>query len=248
MVWLKKPKKTAPAKQPTVPVDGFGVGFELPLKISNEKTKKEQEAACLKWFFDLAPPHFVFLCKEWNERSFKIQISDHDGYDQWLNYFKTLTPTAIKQLAQTGVDFLPTEAYAALSRWHDIIKSPGRIDKIHQAGLTSQGSKTETSITQLAASNDRLGVLRATRDKIAEKLEKGAGARDTAALAREMTDIMGQIAEYERRLGPKRETKLGQLLGEFDVKQHKRPARNGGGARNTSFKSRVTIDDVEGAE
>ncbi len=54
-------------------------------------------------------------------------------------------------------------------------------------------------------------MLKATRDKIAEKLDKGAGARDTAALTREMTEIMTQIADYEKRLGPKKETLLGQL-------------------------------------
>ena len=198
------------------------------------------------WFYKLPPALFKQLCKEWNEKNLKIKLPNKDGYDEWLNYFKTLSPTTVKILATTGQDILSTEAYAALSRWHDIISNPHRIEKIHQSGLTSDiGKGNKETITTLATANDRLGVLRATRDRIAEKLEKGAGARDTAALAREMTEIMSQIANYEKRMGPKKDTRLGQLLGDAEQLK-KRPSRGGGGARKTSFKSRITIEDVEG--
>lgn len=215
-------KKSAPAKKHVI-------------------TKKEFEA----WFLGQDLEHFVLLTKKWNEHNLTIQIPNHDGYDEWLNYFKKLSPTIIKRLAITGLDLLPTDGYAALSLWHDIISHPSRINKIHQAGLTGKpkGEDVKT-IVQLAAANDRLGVLKAVRDEIAVKLQKGAGARDTAALSREMTEIMTQISDQEKRQGPKKTTKLGGLLGDVDLR--KRPAKNGGGSRNTSFKSRVTIEDVEG--
>lgn len=205
------------------------------------------EALHEQWFFDLTPKYFVQLQKEWNERNLKISIKPQDNYDAWLNYFKTLPPNTIRVLASTGLDILSTEAYSALSRWHDIISNPHRIDKIHQSGLTNvKKDKSVKSIVELALANDRLGVLKATRDQIAEKLEKGAGARDTAALAREMTEIMTQIADYEKRLGPKKTTKLGSLLDDMPDVRGKRPSENGKGARHTSFRSRVTIEDIEG--
>jgi hypothetical protein len=219
-----------------------------PVKKAVRKPKKPviTEAMHEAWFFKLNAKYFVQLQKEWNEKNLKIKLVKQDNYDGWLNYFKTLSPNMIRMLAITGQDILSTEAYAALSRWHDIITSPHRIDKIHQSGLTNAPKSKDTlSIVQLALNNDRLGVLKATRDKIAEKLEKGAGSRDTAALAREMTEIMTQIADYEKRLGPKKETLLGQLLGDMPDIKGKRPSKNGKGARNTSFKSRVTIEDVE---
>lgn len=212
----------------------------------NNKKRTTIDALHDEWFFKLKPAYFVQLQTEWNERNLEIKLPRLSNYDEWLNYFKGLSPNKIKILAVTGRDILPTEAYAALSRWHDIISNPHRIDKIHQSGLTSPAKdKNAKTITQLAAENDRLGVLKATRDQIAEKLEKGAGARDTAALAREMTEIMTQISDYEKRLGPKKETKLGALLDDMHNIKPKRPAANGGGSRNTSFKSRVTIEDVE---
>lgn len=197
------------------------------------------------WFFNLKPKYYVQMCKEWNEHNLKIELPNITDYDDWLNYFKTLSPNKIKLLAITGQDIISTEAYAALSRWHDIISNPHRIEKIHQSGLTNgKRAKEAKSVLELAQSNDRLGVLKAVRDRIAEKLEKGAGARDTAALSREMTEIMTQIAEYEKRMGPKKSTMLGKLMGDMPTSS-KRPAKNGNGARNTSFKSRVTIHDVE---
>lgn len=200
-----------------------------------------------QWFFKLSNKEFVQLTKDWNEKNLKIKIKKQVDYDHWLNYFKTLPPNSIRLLASTGLDILPTEAYAALARWHDIISNPARIDKIHQSGLTNQAAagKKDQGIVALAFKNDRLGVLKATRDRIAEKLEKGAGARDTAALAREMTEIMTQIADYEKRLGPKKTTMLGQLIGDMPDVKPKRASKNGEGSRRTSFRSRVTIEDIE---
>lgn len=212
----------------------------------SDGTKTDIEKQHEEWFFNQSPKYFVQLCKEWNERNLSIKLKKKRNYDEWLNYFKIMPTSHIKMLAATGQDILNSEAYAALSRWHDIISHPSRIDKIHQAGLTpTRRNKQTQSITELAQNNDRLGVLKATRDNIAEKLEKGAGARDTAALAREMTEVMTQIADYEKRLGPKKSTMLGQLLGDMPEITNKRPPKNGNGSRNTSFKSRVTIDDVE---
>lgn len=206
-----------------------------------------------KWFFKLDAKYFVQLQREWNERNLKINLTNQPDYDAWLNYFKTLSPNVVKLLAVTGQDILNTEAYAALSRWHDIIGNPHRIDKIHQSGLTNSANKPKDhkTIVQLALENDRLGVLKATRDQIAEKLEKGAGARDTAALARELTEVMTAISDYEKRIGPKKTTMLGQLLQGMPGAQvsnpdaKKRPGKNGGGKRNTSYASRVTIKDIE---
>lgn len=214
-----------------------------PRRGPKKKKRPTMEVIHEEWFFKLGAKYFVQLQKEWNERNLKIVLKPQENYDQWLNYFKTLPPNSIRLLASTGMDILPTEAYAALSRWHDIITNPHRIDKIHQSGLTNPKGKDERSIVAMALKNDRYGVLCATRDKLAEKLEKGAGTRDTALLVREMTEVMTQIADYEKRLGPKKSTLLGHLMGDMPGAKPKRSRT--AGARNTSFKSRVTIEDVE---
>lgn len=195
-----------------------------------------------KYFYGLSYKKFVQLTKDWNDVNLKLELEPQQGYDAWLNYFKTMSPNQIRLLAETGLDILPTDGYAALSRWHDIISNPQRIDKIHRAGLTGIGDTGE-SISQLAEKNDRYGVLKAIRNQLATKLQNNPGNRDTADLSKQLTEVMTQIADYERRLAPDKKTVLGELLS--DVKD-KRPARNGGGHRQGSFASRVTIKDVEG--
>lgn len=248
------PAKAKPAQPAAVKKAKPPIKVAKPKKPAPKATKKKKAAPKKpqftsadfeRYFFALDVESFVEYTKEWNQTQLKIKIPKHTNYDQWLNYFKTLSPNVIKQMSVTGLDFLPTEAYAALSRWADIITHPGRIDKIHQSGLTAPVQKKTKSIVDLARKGDRMGVLEAVRDKLAEQLEKRATARDMAAIAREMGDVLDQIAALEKRAGPKKGTVLGTLLGEFDVKK-KRPKSNGGGARNTSFKSRVTIDDMEG--
>lgn len=199
------------------------------------------------YFFKMPYTKFVQLTRDWNDEKLKLKLKPQKNYDGWLNYFKTLSPNQIKLLASTGLDILPTEGYAALAFWHDIISNPSRINKIHKAGLTGTGDTTE-SISDLAGKNDRYGVLKAIRNQLASKLQNNPGNRDTADLSKQLTEVMTQIADYERRLAPDKKTVLGDLLSDMpdaSIKA-KRPGRNGGGARQGSFRSRVTIRDVEG--
>lgn len=188
------------------------------------------------WFLGLEREDFQELCRSWNSNHLGVEIpTGLDGYDEWLNFFKKLSPNAVENLYDLGKDVLNTEAFAALARWKDIIETPGRIDKIYQAGLTKK--KTEQkSIVELAKDNDKLGVLYAVRDQIAEKLEKGTGARETASLAGEMSAILDQITQAERQAGPKKDTLLADLLANKPKKSK--------GARNGSFKAH-TIAEVE---
>lgn len=200
-----------------------------------------------EWFYSLDQNDMANLCKKWVEKNTEIDLPELNGYDDWLNYFKKLPPASIRQMAVIGQAFMPTEAYAALTRWADILKSPHRIDKIYQAGLTKKKGE-QKSIIELAQSNDKLGVLYAIRDQIAEKLDRGTGARDTANLAREMGEILDQISETEKRQGPKKNTKLAELLGNVELKGEvsgKRKRNNG--ARDRNYASKLTIEDVENA-
>lgn len=197
------------------------------------------------WFLSLEKDDFQELCSTWNSQHIGVEIPKNiDGYDQWLNFFKKLSPNAIENLYDLGKDTLNTEAYAALARWKDIIEAPGRIDKIYQAGLTKPKSE-QKSIIELAKSNDKLGLLYAIRDQIAEKLEKGAGARDTANLAKEMGEILDQITEAEKRQGPGKDTILAKLMGDQDMNHKPTKRTRGQGARDKSYASKLTIEDVE---
>lgn len=243
----KKRESAKKLRQPAQDRLWVYINKQRSAKSKKQPNKKILDAMFDKYFFSLPHNKFIQLTKDWNEEKLNIRLVNQKNYDAWLNYFKTLSPNQIKLLAQTGLDILPTEGYAALSRWHDIISNPGRIDKIHKAGLTGTGDEKQT-ITALAEANDRYGVLKAIRNQLANKLQNNPGNRDTADLSKQLTEVMTQIADYERRLAPEKKTVLGELMADLPSNEikSKRPSKNGGGARNTSFKSRVTIRDIEG--
>lgn len=246
----KKATKKQAAKLARKPAQAKLAAFLKANKRAKTHAEKKKLLAQMfdKYFFSLSYTKFIQLTTDWNEEKLKFTLTHQKNYDAWLNYFKTMSPNQIKLLAQTGLDILPTEGYAALSRWHDIISNPGRIDKIHKAGLTGTGDDKET-ITNLAAANDRYGVLKAIRDQLARKLQNNPGNRDTADIAKQLTEVMTQIADYERRLAPDKKTVLGELLADMPESgiKSKRPAKNGGGVSQNSFRSRITIKDVEGS-
>lgn len=243
----KKPKKTAKKatakavkKQPATPK--LLLAYNPPPQAVLD-TLPVSEAKHRAWFLNLPEKDYQQCLILRANRELKIDIPDYDNYDDWLNYFKHLPAHLINKIAVTGERFLTVEAFAAVKRWADIIDNPQRIEKLHQSGLTNNSRKE--SLVDIAASNDRVKVLHALRDRIADQLEKGTGARDTASLARELGDILDQIHDAERRQGPAKNTKLGQLLKKSDTGKRTR----GQGARNTSVSSRrvpQTIDDVEG--
>ena len=257
MATEKKPSKRRALDKP-VPIAKVLKNKKLPQKKPSKKVAQKKpatpaftQAMFEKRFYSLSIDEFKALCEIYNEKQLNIKITKQPDYDHWLNYFKGFPASHIRLLVKIGQDMLDAEAYSALRMWHDIISNPQRIAKIHQSTLTGPKGADDKGIVAMALKNDRMGVLMATRDKLAEKLEKGAGARDTAALARELTEVMTAISDYEKRLGPKKTTVLGQLLEGTpggSVKKtegKKRPGKNGGGRRNTSFASRVTIEDVE---
>lgn len=212
-----------------------------------QKRKMFTEADARAWFMNLSHKDFVEICEAWNNNNLKIRLprgyKDFE-YDDWVNYFKKLNPRINKILSTSGIDILPTDGYTALMLWGDIIKSPHRINKIHQAQLTNAKDKDADTltITELAENNDQMGVLKALRHNIAQKLEKGVATRDLSSLSKQLVEITDQIKRLERKSGARKNTKLADLI---DGVPAKTPRKGGRGARSGSIRARITIDDLE---
>jgi hypothetical protein len=173
------------------------------------------EAVC-----QLSQKELQLLCQQWLETNYNISLLDADvaTYDDWLAYFKTMPSARLKLILQTGM--LNVEAEAALRRWHDIITHPYRMDKIYQAGLKDVD---KVDIVALAKEEGgQMKVLEAMRDRIANQLQRGVGARDTALLTKELGNILSQMTELKRRQAPDGATKLGQLLAKRNRHAHVR--------------------------
>lgn len=53
------------------------------------------------------------------------------------------------------------------------------------------------------ANGDELGILKATRDLVAERLEHSESGRDTAALSKQMQELTEKITAIEKKRGSK---------------------------------------------
>ena len=195
-------------------------------------TKKEQTNE--EWFLSLTEKQYTALCNTYVDQKMKLKIPKLDSYDQFLNYFKDLSPNKIKLLLKIRQETLSVEAYASIRLWADILANPSRISKIHKSGLTS--ATGEKSIVEIAKGDDILATLVAIRNKIAERID--GGSDDMARLTQQLRDITHQIADERRKLGPSKDSDLGKLLSGYKE-------RSANGARRNSFKSRITVDDAE---
>lgn len=229
---VKTRKKTKPAR----PGDKLEPGMYIAIDMPHEQLPYEE---LVNQATKLKQDELQLLCDQWVKANFQIDLPDPKttNYDGWLDFFKTVPPARLALISKTAM--LGVEAEAALRRWLDILKTPHRIDKIYQGGLRDNNAM---SIVDLARQdNGQMAVLEAMRDRIAEQLERGTGARDTAALTRELGNIMDQISELKRRQAPSTNTKLGQLL-----KKRQRDA----GVRRNSIEAKVakprrTIKQIE---
>lgn len=110
-----------------------------------------KDAAKKKWFLSLSEAEFITLCRKWNEKNLNIVIPADGDYDDFLEYFKSITPSQLKSLFKSGKDSIGVEAYAALSRWVEIIGSPSKIEKIRR---TRMAQNQEQNINEVAIGDD----------------------------------------------------------------------------------------------
>jgi hypothetical protein len=76
---------------------------------------------------------------------------------------------------------------------------------------TGLGGPTMPDLTAVAASGDRLDTLRALRDTLASAIDATESARDLAALSRQLTDVLEQVAECEKAAPKPKGTPLDEL-------------------------------------
>ena len=217
-------------------------------KTAKKKSPQEIRQAHIDWFLKRSPEEFSELSNEWQNRYLGVRGNRNKGYNEWLDYFKTLPASEVQDLIENeGSSVLSVEAYTALKLWGDIIDNPQRISKVYQAGITKE-KEGRQSIVELAKANDTLGTFCAIRDDLAAKLEKGMAARDQSQTAKTLMEVMDNISEIERRRGPSENTELARILSSMsniktapEVPKKRTRAK---GARNTSFKSK-TIKELE---
>ena len=85
-----------------------------------------------------------------------------------------------------------------------------------------------SALVEYAESGNRLETLRKLRDKLAATIDVSDSGRDIAALSRQLTSVMEQIAELERIEAAKNDKEV--PLNDILTKRKRRKAKNKSGA------------------
>lgn len=201
----------------------------------------KRDLAKQKWFLALNEAEFINLCRKWNDSNLNILIPESGNYDDYLDYFKTITPNQLRRLMKTGKDGMDIEAYAALSRWAEIVGSPSKIEKIRR---TKMARDLEQNINEIAVGDDDVAFYEALIQQNVQQLNSTSVSQQEVARLTSNINIFRKELRTVKSRTIRKDTVLSRIIDQVDgVKQKpikKKPAKK-------SVKKRVK-KDVDGTK
>jgi len=174
----------------------------------------KKDAAHKKWFLALTEAEFITICRKWNEKNLNIVLpADAKDYDDYLEYFKSITPSQLKALFKTGKDSIGVEAYAALSRWVEIIGSPSKIEKIRR---TRMAQNQEQNINEIAVGDDDEQFYEALiKQNVAQLNSSSVSQQEVARLTSNINIFRKELRSIRSRT-IRKDTVLAKILDQAD--------------------------------
>lgn len=136
-------------------------------------------------------------------RILKATDKKPDGFNEWLDYFSSMTRAETEAFIETHRESLDNEAMAAGMRWLQIAENPALIDKIVNSRLESRKMEEIGDIMAAAKSGDDLKLYEAIRNNLAYKIQDGAGSRDMSALIKQLNEVTTHLNAIYRERGMK---------------------------------------------
>jgi len=157
------------------------------------------------------------------EESGEQIIYDRIKYDEWLEIFRQLPYGKLVEFEQFKKQ-LPTEGYAALRRWMEIIEMPSKMDKLYQGRLKAENDK---NIMELAVGDDDEAFYESLIRENVQQLNSGSTSpQETARITQNLSIFRKELRDIRSRK-PKKGTVLEKVL----EKANMRPCPSGLGSR-----------------
>lgn len=156
---------------------------------------------------------FITLCRKWNDKNSGIQMPESGNYDDYLEYFKTITPNQLRQLMKTGKDSMQIEAYAALSRWAEIVGSPSKIEKIRR---TKMAQDIEQNINEIAVGDDDIKFYEALIQQNVRQLNSTSVSQQEVARLTSNINIFRKELRMVRSRTVRKDTVLSRIIDQAD--------------------------------
>ena len=154
----------------------------------------------------------------------KIELPKKElDYDQWLEYFRKQPAGKLAEFEHLK-NVIPTEGYAALKRWQEIIENPSKMDKLYQGRLKAENDK---NIMEVAVGDDDEVFYEALiKENVQQLNTSNISQQEVARLTQNINIFRKELREIRSRK-PKKGTVLEQVLKKAEIPQNKRkPAKN----------------------
>lgn len=147
-------------------------------------------------------------------------------YDEWLEFFRKL-PVGMLSQYERCKNVIPTEGYAALKRWQEIIENPSKMDKLYQGRLKAENDK---NIMEIAVGDDDEEFYEALiRENVQQLNTSNISQQEVARITQNINIFRKELRDIRSRR-PKKGTVLEQVL-----EKAKTPAK----AKKTASKAKT---------
>lgn len=146
-------------------------------------------------------------------------------YDQWLEFFRKQPAGNLTKFERLKNE-IPTEGYAALKRWIEILENPSKMDKLYQGRLKAQA---EQDIMQIAVGDDDEVFYEALiRENVQQLNTSNISQQEVARLTQNINIFRKELRDIRSRK-PKKGTVLEQVLEKASMQ--KKLTKKKGGAK-----------------
>ena len=134
-------------------------------------------------------------------------------YDEWLEFFRKQPAGRLAQFERLK-NVIPTEGYAALKRWQEIIENPSKMDKLYQGRLKAENDK---NIMEVAVGDDDEVFYEALiRENVTQLNTSNISQQEVARLTQNINIFRKELREIRSRK-PKKGTVLEQVLKKAEI-------------------------------
>lgn len=143
-------------------------------------------------------------------------------YDEWLEFFRKQPAGRLAQFEGLKNE-IPTEGYAALKRWQEIIENPSKMDKLYQGRLKAENDK---NIMEVAVGDDDEVFYEALiLENVQQLNSSNVSAQEAARITQNLNIFRKELHEIRSRK-PKKGTVLEKVLEKAAIPaKPKKPAK-----------------------
>lgn len=130
------------------------------------------------------------------------------NYDQWLEFFRKQPAGQLSEFERLKNE-IPTEGYAALKRWQEILENPSKMDKLYQGRLKAENDKNIMEVA--VGDDDEVFYESLIRENVQQLSTSNISQQEVARLTQNINIFRKELREIRSRK-PKKGTVLEKVL------------------------------------